>query len=180
MLNWPNIGRMDTCMCSLISELKTWDTRGLQRKSSLFYILEGRLTCTFWCHLSCGPRPRLTGRRGLHGAAKTQPNKIHVIVGHHFVVVLHSGVRLQNVCMYTSLLIKKNIFTWPVAERCASMRVSLGCPAPPPILGTDIVTFFFLPRFEGVGMTTTWDVSSPSFLSNGISTTEGLETHNPN
>lgn len=54
--------------------------------------------------------------------------------------------------------------TCPPAVRWASISVS--CPGPPtgPTLAS-VVAFFFLPRLEGVGITTTWGAPSPSFLS---------------
>ena len=59
--------------------------------------------------------------------------------------------------------------TWPLA-RWASISVSF---PDGPILAT--VAFFFRPRFEGAGITTTCDAASPSFLSTTGSTAAGWE-----
>lgn len=53
--------------------------------------------------------------------------------------------------------------TWlPPVSACANIIVS--CPCPPMELMVTVV-FFFLPRLDGVGITTTWGAPSPSFLS---------------
>lgn len=55
------------------------------------------------------------------------------------------------------------VLTWPPAVRWASISVSFPNPPTGPTL--DRAIFFFLPRLEGAGITTTWDATSPSFRS---------------
>lgn len=90
------------------------------------------------------------------------------------VVTCQNNIKCYPLYYFIALTsLDLSFLTWPPAVRWASISVSF--PGPPTGPTLDSVVFFFLPRLEGAGITTTWEVPSPSFLSTKQSAAAGQE-----
>lgn len=80
-------------------------------------------------------------------------------------------IQSQSVCPNFWLVVsptwrQAEKFTWPPAARCASINASLpGGRTPPTPASLPIPCLLFLPRLDGVGMTTAGGTTTASFLS---------------
>lgn len=145
----------------LINTTKTYLLAHTQINLNFYFLVDLKMspgfqsstTCRIWGHLySCDRPHHLIGRTGQQRDA----GRGQYLNGDFLYYTPKSMYTHTRTHTQASL-------TWPLAVRCAKINASLPGGRTP--LTLPIICLLFLPRFDGVGMTTAGGIAMSSFLS---------------